>query len=103
MNFKELSLLWKFLKLYREVRRKMKDVKEGKKTTELAVLIGDIVVLIGGVAVGKLSIETAIIVGGVLSGVYMIGRTLCKLTKTKVDDILIEKLGQLIPKLPKKR
>jgi len=103
MNLKEIKYLWKLFKLYREVKKKMSEVKEGKKTTELAVLIGDVVVLIGGVAAGKLSIETAIIVGGVLSGVYMIGRTLCKLTKTKVDDILVEKLGQLLPKIPKKK
>lgn len=79
----------------------MAETKDGKKTTEFAVLIGDIVILVGAVAIGKLSIETAVIVGTVLTAVYNIGRIIAKKTSTKVDDVLIGKLGQLIPKLPK--
>ena len=99
MSLKKLWQYLKILKMLREVKRSMAEVKSGKKTSEFIVLIGNLVVALAGVLAGQIPASTAAIILGVLSGIYVAGRSIVKLTATKTDDIVIEKIGEIIKKL----
>jgi len=99
MNLKPLFDLYRFYKAYREVKKKMSEVKQGKSTSELYVLIANIIVQIVGVMAGKIPAETSAMIVAILSGLYIIGRSIVKLTATKTDDMIVDKIGEIIVKM----
>ncbi|MFH8039040.1 MAG: hypothetical protein QXJ14_03455 [Candidatus Aenigmatarchaeota archaeon] len=91
-KFKELKnkieLLHKIYLIYKEVRQIMNE-RQGIKTTEFWVLIINIVSLIITTFIGQIKPETMTVITGILSGLYIIARTIVKVTKSKYDDELV--------------
>jgi len=88
----------KFL-LILKILKEVKKMKEGKNTSEFLVLIVSVIVqIVGGIA-DKIPASTAALAVTILCGIYIAGRSIVKFTPTKLDDQIIDKIGEAIEKL----
>lgn len=60
--------------------------------------IGYIITIVGLILemIKSTNPETYALIIGVLTGIYIICRTIYKVTSTKIDDIIVEKLEQIL-------
>jgi len=88
------AILW--LKNLREKPQEVITMKE-KKTELWITSIAALLAIVMNV-LGVLQPELTVKIVAALSAVYTVGRTLVKMTATKLDDRAIEELGKLINK-----
>ena len=99
---KKLLLLMSILEKIAEWIKKRKGGKmELPKKTELWLMVVSEMVLAGMTILGYLNPETFARLVTLGASVYVAGRSLAKLTPTKKDDAIVEKLGEILEKLKK--
>jgi len=89
---KKLKQAWKLYKIYKEVKRIMADSKKGIKSSEMYVTIATIIASIWFALSGSIPPELCAKIVLIAGAVYTICRTVVKLTPTKADDELLEKI-----------
>lgn len=95
-----LKIYWEIMNILKEAKM---EIKEGKKTSEFKlVVVLEILLVLAGL-VGYLPKETVAIILACLTALYTILRTIYKMTATKIDDIIVEKLEKIIEKVEKEQ
>ena len=79
-------------------RKKAQEVIVKETKTELYAVAAVNLIAIGMTLLGGLNPELAIKAMTILTGIYTIGRSVVKMTPTKIDDKVIEELKKIINK-----
>ncbi len=88
--------IFKLIKIYKEVKKIMSKAKEkpGIKTSELVVTIATIVSSIWLAIAGMVPAELMVKIVLISSSIYTVCRTIVKLTPSKLDDELLDKIAE---------
>jgi len=73
-------------------------IKSGVKTSEMWITVGAIVLNAVLAVLGIVNPALALKIIGILSTIYTIGRVAVKLTSSKIDDKIMEKLAEILKK-----
>lgn len=81
------------------VKGEVSKLKPGFMTTEFWITVINILGMILGAFLDKIPVETALIIGASLSGLYIIARAIVKKTETTADDAIVEAIYEKLIKL----
>jgi len=94
----QLYSLWKVVRRFLPKKKKEVIVKKGIATSELWLTVAFDLLAIGFMVAGTLNPELMIKILGITNGIYLVSRTIVKLTATELDDAAVAKLKELIDK-----
>ena len=95
MTIKEI---WKILMIIKEVKKAMSEVKSGVTSSELYVTIATIAASVFSAIAGMIPPELMTKIVLVAGCIYTICRTIVKLTPSKIDDELLDKIAEKFKK-----
>ena len=101
INIPKLSIginLIKVIMWLKNKRKKAQEVIVKETKTELYAVAAVNLIAIGMTLLGGLNPELAIKAMTILTGIYTVGRSVVKMTPTKIDDKVIEELKKIIEK-----
>jgi len=91
MNLKEI---WKILMIIKEVKKLMAETKPGTKSSELYVTVATIAASVFSAIAGMIPPELMAQIVLIAGCVYTVCRTIVKLTPSKIDDELLDKIAE---------
>lgn len=90
--WQKARLMWTIIKTLMEVRKMRKGVKTSEFWLTLITIVGTLIPVLQG----AVSPTTWTIMSAILVGLYTIARAIVKLTASKTDDEIVDKIGQEI-------